>query len=90
MSLRHIHFPLKDSGLRDDVGMLGALVGEVVEEQVGDLLDGGQPAVPVGAKFDRLVVGLPIVSGAVIPGGLAQVVDAVSRMVQDCMVTASR
>ncbi len=36
MSLRHIHFPLKDAGLRDDVGMLGALVGEVVEEQAGE------------------------------------------------------
>ena len=36
MSLRHIHFPLKDAGLRDDVGVLGKLVGEVVEEQASE------------------------------------------------------
>ena len=36
MSPRHIYFPLEDIGLRDDVGALGALVGEVVQEQAGE------------------------------------------------------
>ena len=35
MSLRHIHFPLKDAGLRDDVGMLGALVGDPLGYALG-------------------------------------------------------
>ena len=33
-----ISFPLKDAELREDVHMLGALVGEVIREQGGDAL----------------------------------------------------
>ena len=33
-----ISFPLKDAELREDVHMLGALVGEVIREQGGDVL----------------------------------------------------
>lgn len=36
MSLRHIYFPLKDASLRDDVGVLGTLLGEIIEEQAGE------------------------------------------------------
>ena len=38
MPRQEIHFPLKDAALRDDVHMLGALVGEVLQEQGGDAL----------------------------------------------------
>ena len=38
MNNRDIYFPLKDAGLREDVGVLGALVGEVIEEQAGERL----------------------------------------------------
>ena len=38
MNRREIHFPLKDAGLREDVGTLGALVGEVIREQAGERL----------------------------------------------------
>ena len=38
MNRREIHFPLKDAGLRNDVRLLGSLVGEVIEEQGGDIL----------------------------------------------------
>lgn len=33
-----VHFPLKDAALRDDVHLLGELVGEVLREQGGDAL----------------------------------------------------
>ena len=33
-----ISFPLKDAELREDVHMLGMLVGEVIREQGGDAL----------------------------------------------------
>ena len=33
-----ISFPVKDAELREDVRMLGALVGEVIREQCGDAL----------------------------------------------------
>jgi len=36
MGRQDIHFPLKDTALRDDVHMLGGLVGEVLREQGGD------------------------------------------------------
>ena len=36
MARQEIHFPLKDTALRDDVHMLGALVGEVLQEQGGE------------------------------------------------------
>jgi phosphoenolpyruvate carboxylase len=36
LSLRHIYFPLEDLSLRDDVGALGAIVGEVIQEQAGE------------------------------------------------------
>ncbi|MBW3568078.1 MAG: phosphoenolpyruvate carboxylase, partial [Proteobacteria bacterium] len=35
---RHIEFPAKDQGLRDDVRLLGTLVGDVIREQGGDML----------------------------------------------------
>ncbi len=38
MPRQEIHFPLKDAALRDDVHMLGALVGEVLREQGGEAL----------------------------------------------------
>lgn len=38
MGRQDIHFPLKDAALRDDVHMLGGLVGEVLREQGGDTL----------------------------------------------------
>jgi phosphoenolpyruvate carboxylase len=38
LNRREIHFPLKDAGLREDVGTLGALVGEVIREQAGERL----------------------------------------------------
>ncbi len=38
MARQEIHFPLKDTALRDDVHMLGALVGEVLQEQGGAAL----------------------------------------------------
>ena len=38
MPRQEIHFPLKDTALRDDVHMLGALVGEVLQEQGGEAL----------------------------------------------------
>ncbi len=38
MGRQDIHFPLKDAALRDDVHMLGGLVGEVLREQGGDAL----------------------------------------------------
>ena len=38
MGRQEIHFPLKDAALRDDVHMLGGLVGEVLREQGGDEL----------------------------------------------------
>lgn len=38
MNRREIYFPLKDAGLRNDVRLLGALVGEVLEEQGGESL----------------------------------------------------
>ncbi len=38
MARQTIHFPLKDAALRDDVHMLGELVGEVLREQGGDEL----------------------------------------------------
>ncbi|HVY24087.1 MAG TPA: phosphoenolpyruvate carboxylase [Steroidobacteraceae bacterium] len=38
MPRQEIHFPLKDTALRDDVHMLGALVGDVLKEQGGDAL----------------------------------------------------
>jgi phosphoenolpyruvate carboxylase len=38
MGRQDIHFPLKDAALRDDVHMLGNLVGEVLREQGGDEL----------------------------------------------------
>jgi phosphoenolpyruvate carboxylase len=40
LSSRHIYFPLEDLGLRDDVGALGALVGEVIQEQAGERVIG--------------------------------------------------
>jgi phosphoenolpyruvate carboxylase len=36
MGRQDIHFPLKDTALRDDVHLLGGLVGEVLREQGGD------------------------------------------------------
>jgi len=36
LSLRNIHFSLKDASLREDVGVLGVLVGEIIEEQAGE------------------------------------------------------
>lgn len=36
MNRREIYFPLKDAGLRNDVRLLGTLVGEVIEEQGGE------------------------------------------------------
>jgi phosphoenolpyruvate carboxylase len=38
MPRQDIHFPSKDAELREDVHMLGALVGEVIREQGGDAL----------------------------------------------------
>ncbi|MGA1200049.1 MAG: phosphoenolpyruvate carboxylase, partial [Candidatus Latescibacterota bacterium] len=38
MNKREIYFPLKDAGLRNDVRLLGTLVGEVLEEQGGETL----------------------------------------------------
>ena len=38
MPRQEIHFPLKDTALRDDVHMLGALVGDVLQEQGGEAL----------------------------------------------------
>lgn len=38
MNKREIYFPLKDAGLRNDVRLLGTLVGEVIEEQGGEVL----------------------------------------------------
>jgi len=38
MNRREIDFPLKDAPLREDVSTLGALVGEVLEEQGGERL----------------------------------------------------
>ena len=35
MSLRHVSLPLKDVNLRYDVGVLGNLVGEIIQEQAG-------------------------------------------------------
>ena len=35
MSLRHVYLPLKDVNLRDDVGVLGNLVGELIQDQAG-------------------------------------------------------
>jgi len=38
MARKGIFFPLKDAALRDDVHVLGELVGEVVKDQRGDAL----------------------------------------------------
>lgn len=38
MPRQEIYFPLKDAALRDDVHLLGGLVGEVLREQGGDAL----------------------------------------------------
>ena len=38
MPRQDISFPLKDADLREDVHMLGALVGEVIREQCGEAL----------------------------------------------------
>lgn len=38
MSLRDIEFPMHDEPLRQDVGLLGKLVGDVIREQGGDAL----------------------------------------------------
>ncbi|MFT5366305.1 MAG: phosphoenolpyruvate carboxylase [Candidatus Latescibacterota bacterium] len=38
MNRREIYFSLKDAGLRNDVRLLGTLVGEVIEEQGGESL----------------------------------------------------
>ncbi|MEX2468104.1 MAG: phosphoenolpyruvate carboxylase, partial [Gemmatimonadota bacterium] len=38
MTLRDIHFPPKDEPLRDDVRLLGSLVGDVIREQGGETL----------------------------------------------------
>src|SRR4051812_23102692 len=38
MPRQDISFPLKDADLREDVHMLGALVGEVIKEQCGEAL----------------------------------------------------
>ena len=38
MARQGIFFPLKDAALREDVHILGGLVGEVVREQAGDAL----------------------------------------------------
>ena len=38
MPRQEIYFPLKDAALRDDVHLLGGLVGEVLQEQGGDAL----------------------------------------------------
>lgn len=35
MNRRHIHFSAKDTALRDDVSVLGTLVGAIIEEQAG-------------------------------------------------------
>ena len=35
---REVYFSLKDAGLRNDVRLLGTLVGEVIEEQGGENL----------------------------------------------------
>ena len=38
MNRREVFFPLRDAGLRNDVRLLGTLVGEVLEEQGGERL----------------------------------------------------
>jgi phosphoenolpyruvate carboxylase len=38
MTRQGIFFPLKDTALREDVHVLGAIVGEVIREQGGDAL----------------------------------------------------
>jgi phosphoenolpyruvate carboxylase len=38
MARKGIFFPLKDAALRDDVHVLGALVGEVLKDQCGPAL----------------------------------------------------
>ena len=37
MSLRHVYLPLKDVNLRYDVGVLGNLVGEIIQDGSGVL-----------------------------------------------------
>ncbi len=57
MTERKIEFPEKDLPLRDDVSLLGALVGEVIREQGGDALFQAVEVARVAAIRRREVAG---------------------------------